>query len=291
MKKRRAVLSWDSNIAHANELMFALREGLNKAGYKSFLATYGDKTDVYKAYDLAVFFGFRDPVPAMVEALRAERIPSLILEAGYVKRAEYFQVGVGRLNWLPEEAPSSDRFDALGLERTTKRQDGTFVMVCGQMVGDAQHRLDFRSMVAWIRNTFRDLAAHTDRELVYRPHPAAVAITGGPLVHPPGASRISDPLSPLDRELQGAHALVTYNSTAGLLALLAGVPVFCNKSAFYADLVNTKLSKIEKPVWKNTKRFFERLAYAQWTLEELRGGAPLEFLTPYLEREKEYADD
>jgi hypothetical protein len=63
--------------------------------------------------------------------------------------------------------------------------------------------------------------------------------------------------------------------------LLAGVPVFCDPRAMYAQLANLDLAALEEPFFPSAEErwaYFARLAWAQWTLDELRTGAPLQFL-------------
>ncbi len=62
---------------------------------------------------------------------------------------------------------------------------------------------------------------------------------------------------------------------------MQGVPVFCSRHACYAALANIDLSSIEAPVTPSLadlSAFLYRLAYAQWTLPELREGKAISFM-------------
>ena len=86
---------------------------------------------------------------------------------------------------------------------------------------------------------------------------------------------------------RGWHAVVTYNSTVGLASILHGVPVFCDPSCFYAEMCSTSLSRIDDPRWPllgDRVEFFSRLAYAQWTFDELASGEALDFIMPHAQQ-------
>lgn len=63
---------------------------------------------------------------------------------------------------------------------------------------------------------------------------------------------------------------MTYNSTAGVEAILAGAPVWCDEGAHYAAVARATRPK--------RLAYLRRLAWAQWTCDELRDGSAWEFL-------------
>lgn len=80
---------------------------------------------------------------------------------------------------------------------------------------------------------------------------------------------------PLDEDIMGAYGLVTYNSTCLYQALLGRVPVFCYDECVAAEVAETDLSKMESvelPSIQKVQHFLNRLAYAQWRIDELRTG-------------------
>ncbi len=93
--------------------------------------------------------------------------------------------------------------------------------------------------------------------------------------------RNHDDKKPLEKDLRGASAVVTYNSTCLYKALIHKIPVFCSKDcpaanskeAIESKAINTNFSllndvgKVEDPV-----PFLSNVAYNQYTLEEIRSG-------------------
>src|SRR5690606_30504297 len=197
-------------------------------------------------------------------------VPVLTLDWGYLKRVNsreehgsgHWQVGVGGLNRLPEFACPSDRFEALGITvaECGGNPDG-YVLVCGQVPGDAAHGLGYEGYTSWLRDV---LSRYPDA--VYRPHPA-----GAPLFSYPRTDT-----GPLADALAGARLVVTYNSNVGHDALLAGVPVIAEGRAAYAELCGEEL-----PSLADRLAYFHRAAYGQWTAAEMETGEPQRF---WLER-------
>src|SRR5690606_11277064 len=64
----------------------------------------------------------------------------------------------------------------------------------------------------------------------------------------------------------GVHRMVTWNSTAAYEALTRGIPVTCDPSAAYASVA--ELDDVEA-----AQRLLNRMAYTQWTIDEIRAGA------------------
>ena len=273
MLKKSACLVWGLDREGGEILSGPFLKGAIAQGYEVALQEIPDPLP-----DLVAFWGYRDPIPERVARLQELGVEVLIVEAGYINRGQYYQVGRGRINWIPDDAPG-DRFKKLKVKRIAKRQPGDHVLFCGQVPGDSQHNMNSREMITWQNKTIAELRNNTDREIVYRPHPRTVEFTrSGPLVGPVGVDRISDPGSSLHGELKDCHCLVTFNSTAALFALLDGVPVFSDPSAFYGELTTHDLKKLERPRWRSSLSFFNRLAYGQWSLGELETGAPLNYL-------------
>jgi hypothetical protein len=262
--------------------------------------------------EVAIIFGFRPPLESYAKQLNLQGIPCLVIELGYLKRTkatrqdggyvkiysddDHYQVGINQLLWLPPPLScSSDRFEKLELERSTCRQYGSHILVCGQTVGDAQHNFDLRAMTSWVKNTFGWLRVNTpNRELVWRTHPKTqLSITGGPLHTPPHCDRVSNPEhNTLESDLTHCHAMVTINSTCGNQALLMGVPVFCEEIAIYKEVANTNLQFIDTPYFpESTLDYFSRLAYAQWTMKEMADGETWEFMEEYVAHEREVLNE
>ena len=147
------------------------------------------------------------------------------------------------LNQIPAFDCPRDRWDALGVALTPMRRAKHPRVLCLQHVGDAAHPFSSNGMLAqWVSGIEFD-------ELRY--HPLAKEFDG----------------EPLETFLARAGEVITWNSNIGHDALIAGVPVRALGPASYAEVKG-----------KDRERYFRRLAYAQWTVAEMRAGGPQRFL-------------
>lgn len=215
--------------------------------------------------DLQIVHGIRRP-----GMLDRKDIPVIVYEWGYLRRVNnpdeldtgHWQLGLGGLNRVPSFPCHPDRFDKLGLEVRERGGDPNgYVLLIGQVPCDSAHaHIDLKS---WLMSK-----AKMYGNAVYRPHPrGALALPDVPLCE----------AGSLEEALAGARLVVTYNSNTGHDALLAGVPVICAPCAAYAELSGEAL-----PSKAAREAYFHRVAYGQWTADEVRSGAFLPFLMNHL---------
>src|SRR5690606_31578013 len=221
-------------------------------------------------FDLVVVYGLRAG-RRVRDAYQAAGVAVVVFDWGYLARVNepsqtstgHFQFGLGGLNRPPAFACPTDRFDSLGL--TIAEQGGDpdgYVLLCGQVPGDAAHGLDAQQIGSWAR----EAAAHWPN-VRYRPHPrGGIDIAG-----------LESDRSPLAEALAGARRVVTINSNIGHDALLAGVPVLADGPAAYRELAGEPLPTVEA-----RREYFARLAYGQWTVAEMASGACPRFLLDHL---------
>jgi len=206
--------------------------------------------------------------------LSASGIQTIVLDLGYFDRPQdasdvsgYNQAGWDRIGWIPDDAPG-DRWAALGLEILEPRPVKAHperILALGQVEHDSQHGLDGEEIESWLYGASARLrfggVGRTRAKMKLRPHPKQ----GWRPLQRWGVSTALD--KTLEEDLAWADVVVTYNSTAGLEAIRQGIPVLCSDRAFYAGVT-----------MEEREKFFHRVAYAQWKMEELRDGTALEFL-------------
>lgn len=79
-----------------------------------------------------------------------------------------------------------------------------------------------------------------------RPVPDLLAgVPAGVTVRVPGDLLSNAKKRSLAEDLEDAWCVLTYNSSAGLEALLAGVPVICDEIAYYGELCETDPRQVE----------------------------------------------
>lgn len=222
-----------------------------------------------------VVSGLREEGTMIRDAYNLLGVPCVVIDYGYLSRVSgratfavgHWQVGLNRLGWVPPFKCPPDRFEALGIEIQSRRKRGERIYVCGQHSGDPSHGLDRNGVVRWALDTVNDLRFVTEREVVWRPHPDS----------PIGIGNVKNSTGPIDWD--DVFCVVTINSNIGHEALLNGVSVICEETAPYSELANDCFSESPfMPDAKIRKQYFARLAYAQWTLEEIRAGKPVQWM-------------
>lgn len=228
-------------------------------------------------FRLVGVYGLRGGAGRAAAAYRRRGVPVLVADAPHLRRdaKRWHKVVWDHQHWIPSFACPGDRLEAVGVE-IAERARGGEILVCGQKAGDSQHPMAERQDLArWARETIAELRRVTRRPVIWRPHPLdAFAVRE--------ADRYSDPkLESVADALSRAHAVVTYNSTAGLDALIAGVPVVAMGPAVYGELAAKDVAGIDQfevPSVEDRRALLARIAYTQWTVEECRDGAALDFL-------------
>lgn len=219
----------------------AFAKGLSAAGYR---LTEGQA-------DVSVVWGARDQPGGTV----------LVAENRYLDGAggPYVALAVGGHNGAGTwPQGSAERLERLGVTLKPWRNEGGHILVC------PSRGLKTAAMpqpAGWLEQTVETLKRHTTREIRVRKHP--------------GNWKASKPTVSLEDDLRGAHACVIWASTAGVTALAEGVPVIYTAPHWIcAEAAGNRLEEIENPPRPDRTAAFERLASAQWSLDEIASGRP-----------------
>jgi hypothetical protein len=264
--------------------------GLMAHGYEiNHVAQTGFRANEWMPCDLCVIYGMRNNGMDIIEAHAQKGVRSIIVDLGYISRAMksngyegHWQVGLGGLNWLPQSAPS-DRFERLGVPYPARAARTGYVLIAEQTPFDASHGMGMEGINAW---TAKAVARCEELGLPYkvRRHPMNKMVSPDEL-----------PTCPIEDDLAQAGCVYVHNSNVGNDALLAGIPVVCDKNAIfppiYAELANDELKPdLEYPYPEKMKDYLHRLAYAQWTRGEIASGEAFEYViksvSPDLQRAK-----
>ena len=233
----------------------------------------------YDPSDVAVVFGaYKRSVPISFARAKIARLQKeagkdvIVMDSGYVRRGmtdtNYYSCGFNDINGWAEfrnEHMPRDRWDALETPLVPWRLTGKHILLCGQVPWDSNCRSV--NMPTWLVETAKGIRKYSDREIFYRPHP--MAVNASPL----SVVFCKTSTAPLEEDLRGAWAAVTWNSNAGVDAALAGIPVFTlGDGAMSTKIANTKLQRIENPNMPDRTQWARDLAYTQWTPKEMSGG-------------------
>jgi hypothetical protein len=117
----------------------------------------------------------------------------------------------------------------------------------------------------WENAVIKEIAKHTDREIVYRPKPTWRG--SQPL---PGARYAID--EPLEKSFADAFATVSHHSNASCDSAIAGIPAFV-MDGIAKPMALQDLSKIETPYRPGDReQWLNDAAYCQFSLAELSDG-------------------
>lgn len=154
----------------------------------------------------------------------------------------WYTLGLGYHNRSDCIRPEgSERWDALGVELQPFRSGGETVILPQRGIGPSGVAMPF----GWGEKA---LSRHGGR---IRQHPG------------------QNPCIPLEQDLKAAGRVVTWGSGAAVKALMMGIPVTSEMPKWIGEQDNTEEGRLA---------MFRRLAWAQWTLDEIATGEPFERL-------------
>ncbi len=171
------------------------------------------------------------------------------LDHAYIGRMEYYRAT--KNDFQPKDIVDRppDRFNRLVKEKKLVVKDwgkGSHILVCGSM----PDTYNFFGVGAWESWAVAQVKQFTDRPVILRKRKEG---------------------TPIEEQLKGCHAVVTYASNSAVDALLFGVPVFVLGPSIARPL-SGDLIKIETPNYPDREKFFNHLAYSQFTHEEFERG-------------------
>jgi capsule polysaccharide export protein KpsC/LpsZ len=154
-----------------------------------------------------------------------------------------------------------------------------YVLVAGQVPDDSSHYLTASDLREWAARAVADVREQIPgAEVVWRPHPVTRHAKEMHSIR--GAGRVQMPQDvPASEALREARLLVTYSSTLGFEALLAGCPVVCYGETFYRHLAfgPDEMRSAKAPSTKDCESLLERVAYTQWSIDEMSSGEAFAF--------------
>lgn len=261
-----------NNLEHQRTHGAAMKVGLERHGIDVEYAAYDNPV----ACDFAVVWGAPSKHPRVRDA-----VPNLlVMEAGHLSghaktRLDYTSCGwngLARRGKYPQVDDGGERWRKYWghLMRPWHRIRGSYALIFGQVEGDAALQgLDMRK---WSQKIADDLVAKGYR-VRYRPHPVTLLRDGDDWT--PEGARLSR--STLEDDIHGAIVAVSYNSTAGVESVLGGVPTVTMDEGAMAWPVTTH-SLAEDRITPDRADWAYRLAWCQWTLQEIAAGVAWEYL-------------
>lgn len=202
----------------------------------------------------------------------------LVAENGFIgaddSGRQLYQLAIGHQSgWGTWTVGPSARWPMLGITPAPFRTDGDQVVVLAQRgIGEPP-----------VRSTHADairMAAEITRAIAREPTLRGLRVR---VRHHPGngVARLA-----LEDELRDARCVVTHSSSAGIRALVAGVPCVTTGAGWVGAAASRLVNNGD---WAQALRnlntddaaraaMLERMAWAQWTVDEIATGVPFEYL-------------
>lgn len=236
---------------HQNEHAQAMQVGLRAHGIDAKVTHRAEPG----SQETVICWGWR-----VGQVHRAAGADVLVMERGYLgDRFAWTSLGWNGLNNYATVplAPNDGglRFNAhFGQLLKPWNPEGDYVLICGQVPGDQS--LKGQDLKPWYaaQAAYYRAAGH---EVRFRPHPLAARRERPAVV--PGAPTLE---GSLEDALAGARLVVSYNSNAGVDALLAGKPAHVEDPGSMAWDATVP----DRMPW------LAKLAWRQFTLDEIRSG-------------------
>jgi hypothetical protein len=216
------------------------------------------------------------------------KVRKICLDIGYIKNFRndlnnlnaYSTIGYDNFKGLGtyyNEWHTSSRWDSFNIELKPWRTNGEHILIIGQPQGWSTKHLDIQQ---WYKDIVAEIRKHTGRPIFFRQHPLERTF---PKIK--DVRFISFVEKDLEQWFNNCWAVVTKTSSAGISALINGIPVICNDSLMPGyNLAEKNIANIENPATPKREQFFYDLAYTQWNISEISGGEPWEHLRWHLNR-------
>ena len=216
------------------------------------------------------------------EHYRQQGKPVIVVEIGGIKRGTTWKVGLNGINrdgCFGDGHSSNDRALELGLSLKQWRTKGEHILICGQHDKSLQWQ-HMSSMSNWFLQTHDKIRKHTDRPIVFRPHPRCRLEhieRGLRHVYRQEPRKISGSYDDFDMGFDDVHCTISYSSNPGIHSILNGVPAFVSTHSLAYPVSNDIdfLHDIENPLMPDRTQWLNDYAWTEFTVEEIAAGLPL----------------
>ena len=159
------------------------------------------------------------------------------------------------------------------------RTDGQYILICGQHDKSLQWQ-HMPRMSNWFLNTYDEIRKHTERPIIFRPHPRCRLEhieRGLKHVTRQEPKQIANTYDDFDMGFNNVHCTISYSSNPGIHSIIAGVPSFVSTHSLAYPVGNDIdfIHNIETPLMPDRQQWLNDYAWTEYTVEEIANGLPL----------------
>lgn len=181
-------------------------------------------------------------------------------DGAYFGRPYYFRISKNAFypwDYMMDITRPGDRWNKLGIDVHPYRDNGDQAPILVCKLSERNAAFLGSDMKADIEDMKRIVARQTDRKIIIREK----------------NDRFNKPFKAVVRN---AYAVITWWSTTGVEALVAGVPIFLLSRSVCESLAGS-LFRINEPRRPNRTQWMHNLAYQQWNRDEIVDGTAWKF--------------
>ena len=282
----------DYGALNSKPVFEAFEKSLKDAGHTVIYNEPYRVMDHYDNYDVAVIWsvlwnGRMSKNKQIWDINRQLGKPVIVLEVGGIQRGTTWKVGLNGINrdaYFGDMGNSSDRATLLNLEVKPWRTDGKYILICGQHEKSEQWR-DQPQMSRWVMETIENIQAHTDRPILFRPHPRCrleAIETQYKNVYRQEPRQIPNSYDDFDMGFDNVYCTVSWTSNPGIHSVIEGVPAYTSTSSLAWDVSIKSLTNINNPPLLDRQQWLNDYAWTEFTIQEIEQGIPLNRLTSKL---------
>lgn len=163
----------------------------------------------------------------------------------------------------------------LGIKLKPWQKNGRYIMICCQR--DGGWSMNGQPLLNWIVKTINEIRKYSAKPIMIRFHPGDKNV----LNHKRALARwklgeivVSHSANIID-DLRTASAIISHNSSPGVVAAIEGIPVFLTdpENSQAKDVAHTDFAFLENPQDFDRDTWIQRMAQMHWTLDELKDGS------------------
>jgi len=252
---------------NSTPIMEAMLAGLQHRG----IACRADSMDADAVILWSVLWaGKMSSNQAVYQHYRKLQRPVIVVDVGALRRGVTWKIALNNVNaqgyYGHKENIDFNRADFLGIRLETVKPTRPEIVIAGQHERSLQ--LEAVDIKQWTQNLIDRLKSHTDRAIIYRPHPRSkqqLDLSGCEIQIP---RRVPNTYDDYDMSWN-YHAVINYSSGPGIQAGIHGARLIVSEKSL-AHPIAMPLLDIEQPSMLDREQWFREICHTEYTLDEIR---------------------